>query len=65
MCLKCKQEELYKRWQGTGQPHIFISHVEDFPIPVNSVDEQTEQFQIVWERKRVVKEDVDEQAAMI
>ena len=32
-CLRLKQEEIYDRQQGTGQPHIYISHLEDFPIP--------------------------------
>ena len=40
MCLKAKQDEIYRRQQGTGQPHIYISHIQDFPIPVISIDEQ-------------------------
>ena len=40
MCLKTKQDEIYRRQQGTGQPHIYISHIQDFPIPVISIDEQ-------------------------
>lgn len=40
MCLKVKQDEIYRRQQGTGQPHIYISHIQDFPIPVISIEEQ-------------------------
>ena len=40
MCLKIKQEEIYSRQQGTGQPHIYSSHIADFPIPVVTVEEQ-------------------------
>lgn len=40
MCLKAKQDEIYDRQQGTGQPHIYTSHIQDFPIPVISIDEQ-------------------------
>lgn len=40
MCLKIKQEEIYSRQQGTGQPHIYSRHIADFPIPVVSVEEQ-------------------------
>ena len=40
MCLKAKQEEIYARQQGTGQPHIYIDHIQDFPIPIISIDEQ-------------------------
>ena len=40
MCLKSMQDPLYRRQQGTGQPHIYIEHIRDFPIPVISIDEQ-------------------------
>ena len=40
MCLKAKQDEIYDRQQGTGQPHIYIQHIRDFPIPIISIDEQ-------------------------
>ena len=40
MCLKSMQDPLYRRQQGTGQPHIYIEHIRDFPIPVISIEEQ-------------------------
>ena len=40
MCLKTKQREIYDRQQGTAQPHIYTKHIQDFPIPVISIDEQ-------------------------
>ncbi len=40
LCMSLKQAEIYERQQGTGQPHIYISHIQDFPIPVISIDEQ-------------------------
>ena len=40
MCLKANQDEIYNRQQGTGQPHIYTSHIQDFPIPIISIEEQ-------------------------
>ena len=40
MCMALKQDEIYARQQGTGQPHIYISHIRDFPVPVMSIQEQ-------------------------
>lgn len=40
MCLKSMQTQLYRRQQGTGQPHIYIEHIRDFPIPIISIAEQ-------------------------
>ena len=40
MCLKAKQDEIYNRQQGTGQPHIYTSHIENFPIPIIPIEEQ-------------------------
>lgn len=40
MCMSLKQEEIYYRQQGTGQPHIYISHIEDFPIPIIPIEQQ-------------------------
>lgn len=40
LCLLSKQEEIYARQQGTGQPHIYEKHIKDFPIPVLSIEEQ-------------------------
>lgn len=33
LCMSVKQDEIYERQQGTAQPHIYISLIEDFPIP--------------------------------
>ena len=40
MCMANKQTEIYERQQGTGQPHIYITHIKDFPIPKVSIEEQ-------------------------
>lgn len=40
MCLKAKQDEIYNRQQGTGQPHIYTHHIENFPIPILPIEEQ-------------------------
>ena len=32
-CMKLKQDEIYSRQQGVGQPHIYKHHLIDFPIP--------------------------------
>ena len=40
LCMKAKQQALYARQQGTGQPHIYKQHLEDFPIPKLPLSEQ-------------------------
>ncbi len=40
LCMKTKQNEIYDRQQGTGQPHIYSEHVKDFPIPHMSIEDQ-------------------------
>ena len=40
LCLKQKQKEIYERQQGTGQPHIYIRHLKDFPVPVLPLKDQ-------------------------
>ena len=40
MCLSLKQDEIYYRQQGTGQPHIYTSHIEDFPVPIVPIESQ-------------------------
>ena len=40
LCMALKQDEIYARQQGTGQPHIYISHIRDFPVPVMPIQEQ-------------------------
>ena len=32
--------KIYDRQQGTGQPHIYSEHVEDFPIPAIPIESQ-------------------------
>jgi len=61
MCLKAKQDEIYRRQQGTGQPHIYISHIQDFPIPVISIDEQKAKIKPIEDidaKLRVVMEEL-------
>lgn len=33
LCLKSRQEEIYGRQQGTGQPHFYRNQIADFPVP--------------------------------
>ena len=40
LCMKSKQDEIYARQQGTGQPHVYLEHVRNFPIPDVSLAEQ-------------------------
>ncbi len=40
LCMKAKQDEIYSRQQGTGQPHVYIQHIKRFPIPKLSLEEQ-------------------------
>ena len=40
LCMKAKQEEIYLRQQGTAQPHVYVKHIRDFPIPALSLKEQ-------------------------
>ncbi len=56
MCMKSKQDEIYNRQQGTGQPHIYTGHIENFPIPVISIDEQLDQFKPLEEAQVRLKE---------
>ena len=39
-CLKKKQNEIYERQQGTGQPHVYAKHLKNFPIPALSIVDQ-------------------------
>lgn len=41
-CLKAKQADIYKKQRGTGQPHVYMKDLKDFPIPVWSIDDQRE-----------------------
>ena len=61
MCLKSMQAPLYRRQQGTGQPHIYIEHIRDFPIPVISIDEQKSKIKPIEDidaKLRAVKEEL-------
>ncbi|MCY4147001.1 MAG: N-6 DNA methylase [Chloroflexi bacterium] len=40
MCMALKQAELYDRQQGTGQPHVYVSHIRDFPVPEVPIERQ-------------------------
>ena len=56
LCMKFKQEELYGRQQGTGQPHIYLQHIVDFPIPKLSLSEQWDK---VNEAQDLIRQRVD------
>ena len=61
MCLKVKQDEIYNRQQGTGQPHIYIEHIRDFPVPAISIDEQKAKIKPIEDidaKLRTVKEEL-------
>ena len=58
LCLKAKQEEIYSRQQGTGQPHIYKEHIDDFPIPKRTL---AEQWDYVNEVQDVIRQRVDAQ----
>ena len=63
MCLESKQDEIYNRQQGTGQPHIYTSHIQDFPIPIISIDEQKAKIRPIEDvdaRLRAIKEELSE-----
>lgn len=63
MCLKSMQGPLYRRQQGTGQPHIYIEHVRDFPIPVVSIEEQRAKIEPIEDidtKLRAIKEELSE-----
>ena len=63
MCLKSKQDEIYNRQQGTGQPHIYTSHIQDFPIPIISIDEQKAKIKPIEDidaKLRAIKEELSE-----
>ncbi len=63
MCLKSMQTLLYRRQQGTGQPHIYIEHIRDFPIPVISIEEQRAKIKPIEDldaKLRAVKEELTE-----
>ncbi len=48
-CVKSRQNEIYSRQQGTGQPHIYKKHIECIPIPVIPIDNQREMVKEFFE----------------
>lgn len=61
MCLKTKQDEIYDRQQGTGQPHIYIDHIWDFPVPIISIEEQTSiinPIEVIDMKLKITKEEL-------
>lgn len=56
LCFKSRQEAVYGRQQGTGQPHIYEKHINDFPIPKLSLSEQ---WNYVSEVKDAMRQRVD------
>ena len=68
MCLKSMQDTLYRRQQGTGQPHIYIQHIRDFPIPDISIDEQKAKIKPIEEmdaKLRAVTEELSTREAEV
>ena len=62
LCFKSRQEEVYGRQQGTGQPHIYKSHINSFPIPKLSLSEQWDYISEVQDVMRQ-REDAERQEA--
>ena len=52
LCMKAKQEEIYSRQQGTGQPHVYKKHIQDFPILKLTPSEQWNMVNEVQELHR-------------
>lgn len=62
MCMALKQDEIYNRQQGTGQPHVYDQHIRDFPIPALSIKEQLDllrDFEAANTEKRRIEDDLD------
>ena len=59
MCMRFKQDDIYSRQQGTGQPHIYIWHIRDFPIPIISIDQQKKLFGPLEELHRDLRQATD------
>ena len=61
MCMVSKQDEIYGRQQGTGQPHVYESHIKDFPIPALSINDQLEllrEFEDTNTERRRIEDDL-------
>ena len=52
LCAKAKQEEIYSRQQGTGQPHIYRKHIEDLPVLKLALSEQRDYVNDAWKSMR-------------
>jgi len=52
LCMKVKQDEIYRRQQGTGQPHVYTSHIQQFPIPSLSLQDQARIVSLAHRRFR-------------
>ena len=68
MCLKVKQDEIYNRQQGTGQPHVYTDHIQDFPIPIISIDEQRSKIKQIEDldaKMRAIKEELSERESEV
>lgn len=63
MCMSLKQDEIYYRQQGTGQPHIYTSHIEDFPVPIIPIEQQHEMLKEHEEAHAQVRRFENERAA--
>ncbi len=64
MCLATRQDEIYERQQGTGQPHIYQEHIQEFPIPNVSLEIQKRLTSKAREaiQKRIQSEQVEKNA---
>tara|TARA_B100000575_G_C23043358_1_gene600523 strand:+ start:542 stop:1144 length:603 start_codon:yes stop_codon:yes gene_type:complete len=38
--IKSRQKEVYEMHSGSGQPHVYIKHFDNFKIPLPTLDEQ-------------------------
>lgn len=68
MCLKSKQNEIYSRQQGTGQPHVYVKHIRDFPIPILPIDEQISKIKPIEDielKLRIVKDELSAQESKV
>ena len=68
MCMVLKQEEIYKRQKGTGQPHVYRSSIVDFPIPVMSVEKQTDllkRYETAQKKKRSIDQEVQKEETSV
>ena len=55
MCLTAMQDQIYNRQQGTGQPHVYVEHIRDFPVPDISIEEQTIRIQPIEDTNTMLR----------